>query len=66
MVGGSIITRRRFRRLSAFVVAMVVLVLLTIPVIVVSFARGGLPLIGLLVSAILLAPITWFVVFGRR
>lgn len=54
------------RRVSALALVLVVLVLLAIPVLVITVARGGLPLIGLLVSALILAPVAWILVFGRR
>lgn len=65
MDGGPILTRGREGR-GLVVVALSVIALLAILVVVVSIARGGLPLVGLLVSILLLAPVVWFVVFTRR
>ena len=66
MDGGPVVTQRREAKVSAFALLLTVIVLLAIPVLVVTVARGGLPLVGLLASAIVLAPIAWLLLFGRH
>ena len=63
---GPIVTWRRDRRVPALALVLTVLGLLAIPVVGITVARGGLPLVGLLVSAILLAPVAWILLFVRR
>jgi hypothetical protein len=64
--GGPSVTRRRDGKVPALALLLTVIVLLAIPVLVITVARGGLPLLGLLASAILIAPIAWLLLFGRH